>query len=120
MGEHESCPIPSISVRELLADAAHPAQLELLCGREGLGNILNRTGVQKPENLNMEEKLEVIETANEDQFGIYGPEIDLFKIFMSDQNAETSAPAVSGMLVYILMATILALRPQGLFPPKGR
>jgi HPr kinase/phosphorylase len=31
-----------------LADAAHPAQLELLCGREGLGNILNRTGVQKP------------------------------------------------------------------------
>ncbi len=48
MGEHESCPIPSISVRELLAEAAHPAQLELVCGSEGLDNILNRTGVQKP------------------------------------------------------------------------
>ncbi len=45
---------------------------------------------------------------------------DLFKFFMSDQNAETSAPAVSGMLIYILMATVLAMRPQGLFPPKGR
>jgi len=48
LGEHESCPIPSISVRELLAEAAQPAQLELLCGSEGLDNILNRTGVQKP------------------------------------------------------------------------
>jgi branched-chain amino acid transport system permease protein len=44
----------------------------------------------------------------------------LFKLFMSAQNAETSAPAVSAMLIYILMAVILALRPQGLFPPKGR
>ncbi len=44
----------------------------------------------------------------------------LFKLFMTIQNAETSAPAVSGMLIYILMAVILALRPQGLFPPKGR
>ena len=44
----------------------------------------------------------------------------LFKLFMSDQNAETSAPAISAMLVYILMAAILAIRPQGLFPPKGR
>jgi len=45
---------------------------------------------------------------------------DLFKIFMTDQNAETSAPAISAMLIYILMAVILAARPQGLFPPKGR
>jgi len=44
----------------------------------------------------------------------------LFKLFMSNQNAETSAPAISAMLIYILMAVILALRPQGLFPPKGR
>jgi branched-chain amino acid transport system permease protein len=44
----------------------------------------------------------------------------LFKLFMSDQNAETSAPAISAMLIYILMAAILAIRPQGLFPPKGR
>lgn len=43
-----------------------------------------------------------------------------FKIFMSDQNAETSAPAISAMLIYVLMAIILAIRPQGLFPPKLR
>ncbi len=45
---------------------------------------------------------------------------DLFKLFMTDQNAETSAPAVSAMLIYILMAVVLAIRPQGLFPPRGR
>ena len=44
----------------------------------------------------------------------------LFKLFMSDQNAETAAPAISAMLIYILMAAILAVRPQGLFPPKVR
>lgn len=44
----------------------------------------------------------------------------LFKVFMTDQNAETSAPAISAMLIYILMAAVLAARPQGLFPPKGR
>jgi len=44
----------------------------------------------------------------------------LFKLFMSTENAETSAPAISAMLIYILMAIILAVRPQGLFPPKGR
>lgn len=44
----------------------------------------------------------------------------LMKLFMDDQNAETAAPAVSAMLVYILMAVILAVRPQGLFPPKVR
>jgi len=45
---------------------------------------------------------------------------DLFKLFMSSEAAETSAPAVSAMLIYILMAVVLALRPQGLFPPKVR
>ena len=44
----------------------------------------------------------------------------LLKLFISDQNAETAAPALSAMLIYILMAAILAFRPQGLFPPKGR
>jgi len=42
------------------------------------------------------------------------------KIFISQQNAETAAPAVSAMLIYIFMAAILFLRPQGLFPPKTR
>jgi len=44
----------------------------------------------------------------------------LFKLFMSVQNAETSAPAISAMLIYILMAVILAVRPTGLFGPRGR
>ncbi len=45
---------------------------------------------------------------------------DLFALFMSQNAAETAAPAISAMLIYILMAVILALRPQGLFPPKVR
>ena len=45
---------------------------------------------------------------------------DLFKLFMSPNAAETAAPALSAMMIYILMAVILAFRPQGLFPPKVR
>ena len=42
------------------------------------------------------------------------------KLMLSNQAAETAAPAVSAMLIYILMAAILYFRPQGLFPPRGR
>jgi len=42
----------------------------------------------------------------------------ILKLVMTGQNAETAAPALSSMLIYILMAVVLALRPQGLFPPK--
>lgn len=42
------------------------------------------------------------------------------KLFMGAENAETAAPAISAMLVYILMAIVLAVRPQGLFPPTVR
>lgn len=45
---------------------------------------------------------------------------DIFKVFMSTAAAETSAPAISAMLIYIIMAAVLAVRPQGLFPPKVR
>lgn len=45
---------------------------------------------------------------------------DLFGLFMSSAAAENSAPAVSAMLIYLIMALVLALRPQGLFPPKVR
>ena len=45
---------------------------------------------------------------------------DLFKLIMSVQAAETSAPAVSAMLIYILMACVLVFKPEGLFPPKTR
>ncbi len=44
----------------------------------------------------------------------------LLKLIMPTQNAETAAPAISAMLIYILMAAILFFRPQGLFPPKTR
>jgi len=40
---------------------------------------------------------------------------DLLGLFLSHQAAETSAPAISAMLIYILMAVILTFRPQGLF-----
>jgi len=45
---------------------------------------------------------------------------DIFKLFMSESAAETSAPAVSAMMIYILMAVVLAFKPLGLFPPKVR
>ena len=45
---------------------------------------------------------------------------DMLKLVLSNQAAETSAPAISAMLLYILMAAILYFRPQGLFPPRGR
>ena len=41
------------------------------------------------------------------------------KLMMSSDAAETAAPAISAMLIYILMAAILAFKPQGLFPPAG-
>ena len=44
----------------------------------------------------------------------------LLKFFISGQAAETAAPAISAMSIYILMAAILFFRPQGLFPPKTR
>ncbi len=44
----------------------------------------------------------------------------LFEFIMSENAAETAAPAVSAMMIYILMAAVLAVRPQGLFPPKVR
>ncbi len=44
----------------------------------------------------------------------------LFSLVISENAAETAAPAVAAMMIYILMALILVMRPQGLFPPKVR
>lgn len=44
---------------------------------------------------------------------------DILGLFVSNDVADTAAPAISSMLIYILMALILAIKPQGLFPPKG-
>jgi branched-chain amino acid transport system permease protein len=43
----------------------------------------------------------------------------LLGLTMPIEYAETAAPAISAMLIYILMAGVLAFRPQGLFPPAG-
>jgi branched-chain amino acid transport system permease protein len=45
---------------------------------------------------------------------------DAMKLVFSNQVAETAAPALSAMLIYVLMAAILYFRPQGLFPPVKR
>lgn len=49
MGEHESSPIPSMAVRELLTDeGAESLNLVLASGADGLDNIINRPRIQKP------------------------------------------------------------------------
>ena len=44
---------------------------------------------------------------------------DLLKLFLSNHAAETAAPALSAMGVYLLMAGVLVFKPRGLFPPAG-
>jgi branched-chain amino acid transport system permease protein len=44
----------------------------------------------------------------------------LLREVLGGQAASTAAPALSSMLIYILMAAILVVRPQGLFPAGSR
>jgi branched-chain amino acid transport system permease protein len=46
----------------------------------------------------------------------YLPEV--LRLFMSNAAANTAAPSLAAMLVYLLMALILSLRPAGLFPAR--
>jgi branched-chain amino acid transport system permease protein len=48
----------------------------------------------------------------------YFPE--LMRLVLSKEAAATAAPALSSMLIYILMAVVLVLRPEGLFPANRR
>jgi branched-chain amino acid transport system permease protein len=41
---------------------------------------------------------------------------DLLRIVMSSRGAATVAPALSSMMIYLVMAVVLVVRPQGLFP----
>ncbi len=41
-----------------------------------------------------------------------------FKLFLPHEAAETAAPAVASMLIYVLMVAVLFFRPQGLFPAR--
>ncbi len=45
---------------------------------------------------------------------------DLLRLVLSVTAASTVARSLSSMLIYLLMAIVLALRPQGLFPVAGR
>jgi len=45
---------------------------------------------------------------------------DLLRLVMSPRGASAIAPAVSSMLIYALMALVLIVRPQGLFPVSGK
>jgi branched-chain amino acid transport system permease protein len=45
---------------------------------------------------------------------------DLLRAVLSTNAALTLAPALSSMSIYMLMAAILALRPEGLFPAAGK
>jgi branched-chain amino acid transport system permease protein len=41
---------------------------------------------------------------------------DLMRLAFSKETAATAAPALSSMLIYLLMAVVLVARPEGLFP----
>jgi branched-chain amino acid transport system permease protein len=45
---------------------------------------------------------------------------DLLKAVLSPVAAATVAPALSAMLIYLIMAVVLMVRPEGLFPASGR
>jgi len=45
---------------------------------------------------------------------------DLLRLVLSTSAASTAARALSSMLIYLLMAVVLVVRPAGLFPAKGR
>jgi branched-chain amino acid transport system permease protein len=44
----------------------------------------------------------------------------LLATLMSRAAADNAGPALASMSTYILMAAVLFVRPQGLFPPRGR
>src|SRR5215510_11832221 len=46
--------------------------------------------------------------------------VDLLRLVMGPSPARTVGPAVASMLIYLLMAVVLYVRPTGLFPAKGR
>src|SRR5882672_4803474 len=45
---------------------------------------------------------------------------DLLRQVLSSTAASTAAPALSSMLIYLLMAIVLVVRPEGLFPAAKR
>jgi branched-chain amino acid transport system permease protein len=46
--------------------------------------------------------------------------VDILRLVMAPSPARTVGPAISSMLIYLLMAFVLYFRPSGLFPARGR
>jgi branched-chain amino acid transport system permease protein len=46
--------------------------------------------------------------------------VDILRLVMEPSPARTVGPAIASMLIYLLMAVVLYIRPSGLFPAKGR
>jgi len=45
---------------------------------------------------------------------------DLLRLVLSSRGASTVAPAMSSIMIYLLMAIVLVLRPEGLFPVSSK
>jgi branched-chain amino acid transport system permease protein len=46
--------------------------------------------------------------------------IDVLRLVMAPSPARMAGPAIASMLIYVLMAVVLYIRPTGLFPARGR
>jgi branched-chain amino acid transport system permease protein len=46
--------------------------------------------------------------------------VDMLRMGLSQTAASTAGPALSSMLIYLMMAVVLVLRPEGLFPVSGK
>jgi branched-chain amino acid transport system permease protein len=46
--------------------------------------------------------------------------IDVLRLMMAPSPARMAGPAIASMLIYVLMAVVLYIRPAGLFPARGR
>jgi len=46
--------------------------------------------------------------------------VDVMRLFMAPSPARTVGPAIASMLIYLVMAIVLYVRPTGLFPARGR
>ncbi|HEY6025504.1 MAG TPA: branched-chain amino acid ABC transporter permease, partial [Pseudolabrys sp.] len=44
---------------------------------------------------------------------------DILRVLLSPEAASTLAPALSSMLIYLLMAIVLIVKPEGLFSSSG-
>ena len=46
--------------------------------------------------------------------------VDILRLMMGPSPARMTGPAIASMLIYVLMAVVLYVRPAGLFPTRGR